>query len=840
MEKKYSPMIMQYLDIKKDYPEVILFYRVGDFYELFFDDAKIGAVELELVLTGKDAGVEERVPMCGVPYHAVKGYIEKLVQKGYKVAICEQMEEPGQNKIVKRDVVQIVTPGALIDVGLEENKNNYVVAVDDYVDFFVIAFADMSTGETGIINCEHDFARLVSELDALEVKEIVINSYFDKTIIKDLKDKRRMIFSYQEDVEDNLEFEDKCYQIKDVRQVRTFKRLLSYLNFTQKRNLDYIKSARVLVNSTYLQMDNFTRTNLELTRTVRSSDRYGSLLWLLDKTKTAMGARMLKNWIVKPLADLRSINERLNLVESFTKRYIERKEIEECLKEVYDLERLVARISYGSANAKDLLQLKKSLKAIPNIKQKLIDTNETSFINIARKINEMPHIVELLEKAIVEDPPLSTKEGGMIKEGYSVLLDEIKNASKNGKEWISNMENAERERTGIKTLKVGFNKVFGYYIEVTKSYLDQVKEEFGYERKQTLVGAERFITQELKEKEELILNAEDKIIKLEYELLVEIREKVKKETTTIQMLANSISLIDCVRGLAEVAVTNRYVRPNFNENGIVDIKEGRHPVIEKIMVSKGYVSNDVNMNNEKSLLLITGPNMGGKSTYMRQVAIIVIMAQIGSFVPASFASLPIFDKIFTRIGASDDLISGQSTFMVEMLEANNAIRNATESSLIIFDEIGRGTSTYDGMALAQAIVEYLSLKVKAKTLFSTHYHELTRISEKLPNIENVHVKVYEEDDKVTFLYKIASGCANKSYGINVARLAHLPNDLIDRAKEVLEGLETNKVFDSKVEYVVKENVSLPNWVEDVKNVDPLNMSPLDALNFLYDLKKKIK
>lgn len=840
MEKKYSPMIMQYLDIKKDYPEVILFYRVGDFYELFFDDAKIGAVELELVLTGKDAGVEERVPMCGVPYHAVKGYIEKLVQKGYKVAICEQMEEPGQNKIVKRDVVQIVTPGALIDVGLEENKNNYVVAVDDYADFFVIAFADMSTGETGIINCEHDFARLVSELDALEVKEIVINSYFDKTIIKDLKDKRRMIFSYQEDVEDNLEFEDKCYQIKDVRQVRTFKRLLAYLNFTQKRDLDYIKSARVLVNSTYLQMDNFTRTNLELTRTVRSSDRYGSLLWLLDKTKTAMGARMLKNWIVKPLADLRSINERLNLVESFTKRYIERKEIEECLKEVYDLERLVARISYGSANAKDLLQLKKSLKAIPNIKQKLIDTNETSFINIARKINEMPHIVELLEKAIVEDPPLSTKEGGMIKEGYSVLLDEIKSASKNGKEWISNMENAERERTGIKTLKVGFNKVFGYYIEITKSYLDQVKEEFGYERKQTLVGAERFITQELKEKEELILNAEDKIIKLEYELLVEIREKVKKETTTIQMLANSISLIDCVRGLAEVAVTNRYVRPTFNENGIVDIKEGRHPVIEKIMVSKGYVSNDVNMNNEKSLLLITGPNMGGKSTYMRQVAIIVIMAQIGSFVPASFASLPVFDKIFTRIGASDDLISGQSTFMVEMLEANNAIRNATESSLIIFDEIGRGTSTYDGMALAQAIVEHLSLKVKAKTLFSTHYHELTRISEKLPNIENVHVKVYEEDDKVTFLYKIASGCANKSYGINVARLAHLPNDLIDRAKEVLEGLETNKVFNSKVEYVVKENVSLPNWVEDVKNVDPLNMSPLDALNFLYDLKKKIK
>lgn len=840
MEKKYSPMIMQYLDIKKDYPEVILFYRVGDFYELFFDDAKIGAVELELVLTGKDAGVEERAPMCGVPYHAVKGYIEKLVQKGYKVAICEQMEEPGQNKIVKRDVVQIVTPGALIDVGLEENKNNYVVAVDDYADFFVIAFADMSTGETGIINCEHDFARLVSELDALEVKEIVINSYFDKTIIKDLKDKRRMIFSYQEDVEDNLEFEDKCYQIKDVRQVRTFKRLLAYLNFTQKRDLDYIKSARVLVNSTYLQMDNFTRTNLELTRTVRSSDRYGSLLWLLDKTKTAMGARMLKNWIVKPLADLRSINERLNLVESFTKRYIERKEIEECLKEVYDLERLVARISYGSANAKDLLQLKKSLKAIPNIKQKLIDTNETSFINIARKINEMPHIVELLEKAIVEDPPLSTKEGGMIKEGYSVLLDEIKSASKNGKEWISNMENAERERTGIKTLKVGFNKVFGYYIEITKSYLDQVKEEFGYERKQTLVGAERFITQELKEKEELILNAEDKIIKLEYELLVEIREKVKKETTTIQMLANSISLIDCVRGLAEVAVTNRYVRPTFNENGIVDIKEGRHPVIEKIMVSKGYVSNDVNMNNEKSLLLITGPNMGGKSTYMRQVAIIVIMAQIGSFVPASFASLPVFDKIFTRIGASDDLISGQSTFMVEMLEANNAIRNATESSLIIFDEIGRGTSTYDGMALAQAIVEHLSLKVKAKTLFSTHYHELTRISEKLPNIENVHVKVYEEDDKVTFLYKIASGCANKSYGINVARLAHLPNDLIDRAKEVLEGLETNKVFNSKVEYVVKENVSLPNWVEDVKNVDPLNMSPLDALNFLYDLKKKIK
>jgi len=839
-KQKYSPMIMQYLEVKEKYPDTILFYRVGDFYEMFFDDAKVASAELELVLTGKDAGVENRVPMCGIPFHAYKTYLEKLVSKGYKVGIVEQLEEPGASKLVRRDVVQIVTPGALLDLGLDEKNNNFAVAVDDYHDFFVIAYCDMSTGEMNVINTEHDYTALISELDTLETKEIIVTSFFDKGILKDLHDKKHIVISTFEDEEDNLDYESKCLELNDVRQIRTVKRLLGYLTSTQKRELDYIKPARVVVSSTFLQMDNFTRTNLELIRTVRSMDRYGSLLWLLDKTKTAMGARMLKNWILRPLADVRKINERLDLVESLVNHYMERNDLAETLKEVYDLERLVARISYGSANARDLVQLRKSLSAIPMVKKTLLESKDEVLIKLSRRINELPHIVDLLQRAFVEDPPLSTREGGMIAPGYSEELDEIKKSSSGGKEWISAMEANEREKTGIKTLKVGFNKVFGYYIEVTKSYLDQVKEEFGYERKQTLVGAERFITKELKEHEELVLNAEDRIIKLEYQLLDEIRGIVKKETGTIQMLADSISLIDCVRALSEVAVTYRYIRPRFSDNGIMEIKDGRHPVIEKIMTNNNYVSNDVYLDKEKSTMLITGPNMGGKSTYMRQTAIIAIMAQIGSFIPATSATLPVFDKIFTRIGASDDIISGQSTFMVEMLEANNALRGATKDSLIIFDEIGRGTSTYDGMALAQSIIEYISINIKAKTLFSTHYHEMTKLAESMSNIVNVHVKVHEEDDRITFLYKIAPGCANKSYGINVARLAHLPTPLLNRASVLLKDFETNKVVNGKVEYVVKEKKEEEEWVKDLKKMDPLALSPMEALNYLYELKKKMK
>ena len=839
-KQKYSPMIMQYLEVKEKYPDTILFYRVGDFYEMFFDDAKVASAELELVLTGKDAGVENRVPMCGIPFHAYKTYLEKLVSKGYKVGIVEQLEEAGNSKLVRRDVVQIVTPGALLDLGLDEKNNNFAVAVDDYHDFFVIAYCDMSTGEMNVINTEHDYTALISELDTLETKEIIVTSFFDKGILKDLHDKKHIVISTFEDVEDNLDFESKCLELNDVRQMRTVKRLLGYLTNTQRRELDYIKPARVVVSSSFLQMDNFTRTNLDLIRTVRSMDRYGSLWWLLDKTKTAMGARMLKNWILRPLADVRKINERLDLVESLVNHYMERNDLAEALKEVYDLERLVARISYGSANARDLVQLRKSLSAIPMVKKTLLESKDEVLIKLARRINELPHIVDLLQRAFVEDPPLSTREGGMIAPGYNAELDEIKMSSSGGKEWISAMEASERERTGIKTLKVGFNKVFGYYIEVTKSYLDQVKEEFGYERKQTLVGAERFITKELKEHEELVLNAEDKIIKLEYQLLDEIRGIVKKETGTIQMLADSISLVDCVRALSEVAVTYRYVRPIFSDNGIMDIKDGRHPVIEKIMTNNNYVSNDVCLDREKSTMLITGPNMGGKSTYMRQTAIIAIMAQIGSFIPATSAVLPVFDKIFTRIGASDDIISGQSTFMVEMLEANNALRGATKDSLIIFDEIGRGTSTYDGMALAQSIIEYISINIKAKTLFSTHYHEMTKLADSMDNIVNVHVKVHEEDDRITFLYKIAPGCANKSYGINVARLAHLPTPLLNRASVLLKDFEANKVVNGKVEYVVKESKEEEEWVKELKKMDPLALSPMEALNYLYELKKKMK
>lgn len=839
---KYSPMVMQYLDIKKNYPDTLILFRLGDFYELFFEDAKIASKVLELVLTGKNAGVEDRIPMCGVPHHAVNQYIETLIKNGYKVGIVEQLEDPAlaKNKLVKRDVVQIITPGTLINLGLNEKDNNFIAYVDDYTNFFTLAYCDLSTGELNVINVDHDIDLLINELVALEVKELVTTSSFKEKHFTYISKRLPLFITISEEESMPLEIYEITANIKDIRQANSISKLIYYLTNTQKRAIEYLKVANVVKTSQFMKLDSSSANNLELVRTIKSEDRYGSLFWLLDKTKTAMGARLLKKFIIKPLCDKNQIEERLNFVETLSNNYIARQELMLQLNEVYDLERLIARISYGNANARDLLQLKKSFVAMPLIKQTLESINLTEYANNIDCLEEMTN---RLEKAIVENPPLTIKEGGMIKDGYDSQLDDLKYASRDGKSYIANLEASEREKTGIKNLKIGFNKVFGYYIEVTNSFLPLIKDEFNYIRKQTTSNSERFITPELKEKEKFILSADDKIMALEYEIFNNLRTYIKTLTKQIQKVADAISYIDVMCSFAEVSTNNQYVRPTFNDNNEVKVINGRHPVMEAINRFDSYVPNDVNINDNKHFMLISGPNMGGKSTYMKQVALTSIMAQIGCFVAASEASLPIFDGIYTRIGASDDLISGQSTFMVEMNEVNYALSHASKDSLILFDEVGRGTATFDGMALAQSIIEYICEEIKCVTLFSTHYHELTSLSDTLKGLINLHASVIEENDKVTFLYKIREGATNKSYGINVARLAHLPEELLNRAKDILTIKETNgntivasKVIESKK----TSNVELPTYVKELEKLNPLEMTPLEALTYLFELQKKVK
>ena len=839
---KYSPMVMQYLDIKKNYPDTLILFRLGDFYELFFEDAKIASKVLELVLTGKNAGVEDRIPMCGVPHHAVNQYIEILIKNGYKVGIVEQLEDPAlaKNKLVKRDVVQIITPGTLINLGLSEKDNNFIAYVDDYTNFFTLAYCDLSTGELNVINVDHDIDLLINELVALEVKELVTTSSFKEKHFTYISKRLPLFITISEEESMPLEIYEITANIKDIRQANSISKLIYYLTNTQKRAIEYLKVANVVKTSQFMKLDSSSANNLELVRTIKSEDRYGSLFWLLDKTKTAMGARLLKKFIIKPLCDKNQIEERLNFVETLSNNYIARQELMLQLNEVYDLERIIARISYGNANARDLLQLKKSFVAMPLIKQTLESINLTEYANNIDCLEEMTN---RLEKAIVENPPLTIKEGGMIKDGYDSQLDDLKYASRDGKSYIANLEASEREKTGIKNLKIGFNKVFGYYIEVTNSFLPLIKDEFNYIRKQTTSNSERFITPELKEKEKFILSADDKIMALEYEIFNTLRTYIKTLTKQIQKVADAISYIDVMCSFAEVSTNNQYVRPTFNDNNEVKVVNGRHPVMEAINRFDSYVPNDVNINDNKHFMLISGPNMGGKSTYMKQVALTSIMAQIGCFVAASEASLPIFDGIYTRIGASDDLISGQSTFMVEMNEVNYALSHASKDSLILFDEVGRGTATFDGMALAQSIIEYICEEIKCVTLFSTHYHELTSLSDTLKGLINLHASVIEENDKVTFLYKIREGATNKSYGINVARLAHLPEELLTRAKEILNIKETNgntivasKVIESKK----TSNVELPTYVKELEKLNPLEMTPLEALTYLFELQKKVK
>lgn len=835
MKEKYSPMMMQYLGIKEQNKDSIVMFRLGDFYEMFFDDAIIVSKELELALTGKNAGAKERVPMCGVPFHSASGYIQKLVDNGHKVAIVEQLSDPGKKGIVERGVVQIVTPGTIFDESLTKNKNNYLACMMEFDFVYSLAFCDITTGEFQVVNLDKKDEILNNYLTTLEIKEVVVRDDCKFSFNDEI-----MVSVYNND-EVKERYLDIFKNISDLKQIKVATLLLNYLIETQKRDLDHLQIIEEINSKDFMTMDLYTKKSLELTENARDHDKFGSLFWLLDKTKSAMGARLLKNYIDRPLIKQEMIEERLDIVEIFTQQFIQRESIKEILKEVYDLERLSSRIAFGNINARDLKWIASSLKVIPELQQQLYSFNELLTNQLADQLIDLSHITELIDQAIVDQPPLTIKEGNIIKDGYSEELDELKYIRDHGKQWLIDFEQKERDRTGIKNLKVGYNRVFGYYIEVTKGSLNLVKDEFEYTRKQSLSNAERFITPELKDMESKILSAQDKIEKLEYVIFTQIRNEIKKEVHLIQDVAKVIAKVDVYQALAMLASENSYVRPVFNNNKVMEIKEGRHGVVEKVMEHNKYVPNDIEITSDSPVVLITGPNMGGKSTYMRQIALMVVMAQIGSFVPAKYANLPIFDQIFTRIGASDDLISGQSTFMVEMLEANNALRFASENSLILFDEIGRGTATFDGMAIAQAMIEYIASKIHCITLFSTHYHELTFLEDKGLGIQNVHASASVDGDRLIFEYLIKKGKSNKSYGVNVAKLAKLPDEVIYRANQVLETLEENNVEDKLMEEREVKVIEKDSEVERyLMNIDPMSLSPLDALSTLIELKKLLK
>lgn len=839
--QKVSPMMRQYLETKDNYEDVILFYRIGDFYEMFFEDAINVSHDLELTLTGKNAGLDEKIPMCGVPHHAANIYIDKLIDKGYKVAICEQVEDPKDAKgIVKREVIRIVSKGTVMsDDMLDAKNNNFIGALRDLGHCFSLSYADLSTGEFISVLVEYELEKIINEIVNDNITELIINGNVDPRIINTLKNNYSVTISKEEVDEEIPEYKDLYKDIKDVRIISSVCVLLNYLTSTQKRSIDHLQNVKVKDYKTYLKMDIHTKRNLELTENLRTKERTYSLLWLLDKTKTAMGSRMLKQMIENPLIDKEEIENRYDMVSKLLEEFLLKDELKDLLKEVYDLERLAGRVSFGNANARDLLQLKSSLKVLPRIKEIV------SILGFNLVIDDLTDLYEFLDKSIYENPPITLKEGYLIKSGYNKELDDLKLARSGGKDFIAKLEEKEKERTGIKNLRVGYNRVFGYYIEVSKGNSRQVKEEFGWERKQTLANNERFITPELKEKEQLILGAEEKIINLEYELFTNIRRKVKEVIPTIQLTAKMVAKLDVMIAFATVTEENNYTRPIITLDKEVKITEGRHPVVEKVLNGE-FVSNDIIFTKDKYVELITGPNMAGKSTYMRQMAMIVIMAQIGCFVPARKAYLPIFDKIFTRIGASDDLVSGESTFMVEMKEANRAILGATERSLILFDELGRGTATYDGISLAQAIIEYIHDNIKAITFFSTHYHELTSLEEHKAHIKNVHVSAHEEGGTITFLHKVKDGSVDKSYGIHVAKLAQLPDSLIKRADEILmsyENKKPKKEVVSQISMNLEESVAPINKYDIIKkkldDINPLELSPMEALNVLYELKSEM-
>ena len=875
-----TPMMQQYMQTKKEYPDCILFYRLGDFYEMFFDDALTASKELEITLTGKNCGLEERAPMCGVPYHAVDGYLNRLVSKGYKVAICEQMEDPATAKgLVKRDVVRIVTPGTNLDTqALDETKNNYIMCIAYASDHYGVSVADVSTGEYMVTEIENS-EKLFDEIYKFMPSELICNEafYMSGMDFELLKEKLGItVYSL-----DSWYFDDAiCERIlKEHFHAGTIEglgladydcgviaagALMQYLVETQKRDLSHISHLTIYAAGKYMLLDSSTRRNLELCETLRDKQKRGSLLWVLDKTKTAMGARTLRKYIEQPLIDKNAIEKRLDAVDELMKNAISREEIREYLSPVYDLERLVCKITYQSANPRDLIAFQTSLAMLPHIKCILSDMQTPLLKELYEELDTLKDLCKLVSDSIREDPPIAMKEGGIIKDGYNAEVDKLRNAKSDGKDWLAKLEADEREKTGIKNLRIKYNKVFGYYLEVTNSFKDLVPDY--YTRKQTLANAERYIIPELKELEDTILGAEDKLCALEYELYCEVRNTIAAELTRIQRTAKAVAKLDVIASLALVAERNNYVRPKINEKGVIDIRDGRHPVVEKMIPNDMFIANDTYLDDKKQRIsIITGPNMAGKSTYMRQAALIVLMAQLGSFVPASSANIGLVDRIFTRVGASDDLASGQSTFMVEMNEVANILRNATSKSLLILDEIGRGTSTFDGLSIAWAVVEYISNSklLGAKTLFATHYHELTELEGKISNVNNYCIAVKEKGDDIVFLRKIVKGGADKSYGIQVAKLAGVPDPVINRAKEIVEelvtaditgkvkdiavqGSETKKKTQKKLDEVDLTQFSLFDTVKDddvlneLKELDISHMTPMDAMNKLYQLQNKLR
>lgn len=814
-------MMQQYLDVKEGCKDCILFFRLGDFYEMFFEDAEVASKELELVLTGRDCGLEKKAPMCGIPFHAANSYISRLVNKGYKVAICEQLEDPSATKgIVKRGIIKVVTPGTYTDSSfLEENKNNYIMSlyIDNDKHIAGLCFADISTGDFNCTDTIFDLSVILDEISKYSPKEILIQQDIAEEILSKIKERIEVTFSkiseefFIADIDETFKKQFSDIKVQEYNDILLYScnGLLKYVMETQKTSLNHINNFNYYSIIDYLSIDSNSRRNLELTENLREKSKKGSLLWVMDKTNTAMGGRQLRKWIEQPLIDKKSIERRLNSVEELINNISIQEDLRDSLKEIYDIERLVGKISSKSVNAKELLSLKNSVEKIPSVKNILSSFESDLITHMYNNLDELKDVYTILEDSILENPSISIKDGNIIKEGYNKEIDELKVAKAHGKEWIASLENSEREVTGIRSLKVGYNKVFGYYIEITKTNLNLIPEG-RYIRKQTLSNAERFITPELKEMEDKILGAEDKLIALEYEVFVKVREEVEKQIDRMQQTARTIAELDCLTALATIALENNYNKPRITNNEELCIEEGRHPVVEKIISTGSFVSNDTNLNTtDEQLLLITGPNMAGKSTYMRQVALIVIMAQIGSFVPARTASISVCDKIFTRIGASDDLAAGKSTFMVEMWEVSNILKNATNKSLILLDEVGRGTSTYDGLSIAWSVIEYLcnNKKLKCKTLFATHYHELTKLEGVLDGVKNYSVSVKEIGKDIVFLRKIIRGGADQSYGIEVAKLAGLPDIVIKRAKEILKKIEKENANDINMDDFININLS---------------------------------
>ena len=838
MAETYTPMMQQYLKVKEGYKDTLLFYRIGDFYEMFFDDAKIASRELDLVLTGKNAGVSDKVPMCGVPHHAVKSYIERLVNRGYKVAIVEQMQDPKEAKgIVERDVIRVITPGTVIDEIEDEKDSVYLCAIEDFGYGYALALVEVSTGENFIQEISHNFTTLLQTLLRNNVREVVLNDHFDEKTIRLLRE-ANIVISYCSVDEIKEEYKELAESLTKDQYRTVYGRMLNYLEETQKHILNHLAVATIEKEDEVLYMDYNTQLNLELITPLHEQSK-GDTLWsFLDVCKSAMGSRLLKKWIEKPLVKQNEIEDRYRKVDFLIQNFMVRDKMREHLSGIYDLQRLIARCALNSASPIDALRLSKTLVEVPEI----IQAVESDEFKEYTKVDTLNDLRDLLNGAIVDNPPSTLSDGGVFKDGYNKELDEARSIQKNGRAFIASLENKEREKTGIKTLKIGYNRVFGYYIEISKAAAALVQDEWGYVRKQTLVNNERFISQELKEKEDAILHAEENAIRIEKQLFQNILDEIKKRLPKLQKLALVLSELDCYGALAEVSSKYGYVRPTFTDDEFY-IKAGKHPILDVMMKDPHYVANDIHMNKDESILLITGPNMGGKSTYMRQTALIVIMAQMGCFVPAKECHMPLFDKIFTRIGASDDILSGQSTFMVEMNEANRALQSATSRSLILFDEIGRGTSTYDGMALAQAMIEYIATCVHAKTLFSTHYHELTTLVESIGVVRNEHVMVKEDNNKVTFLYKIKAGSADRSYGINVARLAGLPEAVLDRAANLQKELESKKrVVQQSYQLIEmeKEDPISKDIMEKLSEVDVDDLSPREAWQMLLDLSAKAK